>query len=148
VLSWVTRKFIIVWSKTVSKIAIRMKICAKCAKKNAFIPASVAIVCIDKRVTSIANEVLTSSHDCVFHLFDIDLQLPKRLANSKLFTRSCSEHPFCDSIPVDTVYCTKQNHCVFKQPQFPCKLCVKDGPASLKSICVNKKVKLFSIQSL
>jgi len=28
--------------------------------------------------------------------FDIDLRLPKRLANCKSFTQSCSEHPLCD----------------------------------------------------
>ena len=31
------------------------------------------IVCINKRVTCITNEVLTSRHNCVFDLFDIDL---------------------------------------------------------------------------
>jgi len=67
------------------------------------------ILCINKRVTYITNELLTSRHDCVFDLFDIDLQLPKRLANCKLFTRSCSEHPLCDYYPGSTIYCTKTN---------------------------------------
>jgi len=96
------------------------------------------IVCINKRVTYITNEVLTSRHDCVFDLFDIDLQLHKRLGNCKLFTRSCSEHPSCDYYPWATVCCTKQTHRVLKEPQCRCKLCVKDGPASSKSLCVDK----------
>jgi len=58
------------------------------------------IVCINKRVTYITNEVLTSRHDYVFDLFDIDLQLPKRLANSKLSTQSCSEHLYATIILV------------------------------------------------
>ena len=62
------------------------------------------IVGIKKRVTYITNEVLTSRHDCVFDLFDIDLHLPKRLANFKLFTQSCSEHPLCDYYPCATLY--------------------------------------------
>jgi len=51
------------------------------------------IVCINKSVTYITNEVLTSKHECRFHLSDIDLHLHKRLSNCKLFTESCSEHP-------------------------------------------------------
>ena len=93
------------------------------------------IFCINKRVTYITNEVLTSMHDGVLDLFDIDLQLPKRLANSKLFTQSCSEHHLYDYNPGASVYCTKQPHCVLYEPQCLCKLCVKGGPASLKSLC-------------
>jgi len=102
------------------------------------------IVCINKRVTYITNEVLTSRHDCVFDLFDIDLQLSKRLTNCKLFTRSCSEHPLCDYYPGSTVYCIKQTHRVLKESLYPCKVCVKDGPASLKSLCVNKLQSLLA----
>jgi len=71
----------------------------------------------------------------MFDLFHIDLQVPKRLANCKLFTRNCSEHPLCDYYPGATVSCSKQTHRVFKKTQCPCKLCVKDVPASLKSLC-------------
>ena len=40
----------------------------------------------NKHVTYIANEVLTSRHDCVF-------DLPKKLAGCKLYTRYCSMYP-------------------------------------------------------
>ena len=80
----------------------------------------------------------------MFDLFDIDLEIHKRLANFKLFTRSCSEHTICDYYPGGIVYCTKQTHRVLKEPQCPCKLCVKDRPASLKSMCVNKLQSLLT----
>ena len=48
------------------------------------------IVCIKKRVTYITNEVLTSRHDCVFERYTCDLELPKKLASCKLYTRYCS----------------------------------------------------------
>jgi hypothetical protein len=96
------------------------------------------IVCIKKRVTYITNQVLTSKHGCVFDLFDINLHLPKRLANCTSFTQSCSKHPLCDFFSTSTLYCTKKAHRVFKQPQCRCKLFIKDSPAGLKSQCVNK----------
>ena len=102
------------------------------------------IVCINKHVTYISNEVLTSTHDCVFDLFDIDLQLPKRIANCKLFTRSCSEQALCRYFPGGIVYCTKQTHRVLKESLCLCKVCVKDGHASLKSLCVNKLLNLLT----
>jgi len=93
------------------------------------------IVLINKRVTCITNEVLTSKHDCLSELFAYELHLLQKLANCKLFTKSCSKHPRCDYYPACTLYCTKQSLSVFKQPQCPCKLCVKIGPPSLKSLC-------------
>jgi len=93
------------------------------------------IVRINKRVTCITNEVLTSKHDCVFDLFAYELHLPQQLANCKLFAQSCSKQPRCDYYPRGTLYCTKQSHRVLKKPQCPCKLCVKIGPPSLKSLC-------------
>ena len=89
------------------------------------------IVCINKRVTYITNEVLTSRHNCVFDLFDTDFQLPKRLSNCMLFTRSCSQHTLCIYYPGGIAYCTKRTHRVLKEPQCLCKLCVKDRPAGL-----------------
>jgi len=88
-----------------------------------------------KRVTNITNQVLASKHD---RLCDIDLHLPERLANYKSFTDSCSEHTLCHDFPLGTLYCTKETHYVLKEFQCRCKLRVKDGPASLKSQCVNK----------
>ena len=61
----------------------------------------------------------------VFDFFRTDLYLPQRLANCTLFAQSCSKHPSRDCYPGDTLYCTKQSHRVIKQPQCPCKLCVK-----------------------
>ena len=96
------------------------------------------VVCIKKRVTYITNQVLSSKHDCVCDLFDINLRLPKRLANCTSFTQSCSKHPLHDYFSTGTLYCTKRTHRKFKQPQCSCKLCIKDTPPSLKSLCVNK----------
>ena len=44
---------------------------------------------VHKRVTCVVNKVLTSRHDRVLG----DLDMRKRLANSKLFTKYCSAHP-------------------------------------------------------
>ena len=99
---------------------------------------------MNKRVTYVINEVLTSRHHCVFDLFDIYLQLTKRIATCK-FTRSCSEHHLCDYYSGGKFYCTKQNYRVLKESQCHCKLCVKDRPACLKSLCVNKLQSLFTI---
>jgi len=45
------------------------------------------IVCINKRVIYIINEVLTSRHECVFDRYTCDLELPKKLADCKLYMR-------------------------------------------------------------
>ena len=91
------------------------------------------IVCFNKCVAYITNEVLTPKYDCRFHLFDIDLHLHKGLANCKLFTHSCSEQRSRGYFTCGVLYCTNQSHRVLKEPPCHCKLCVKDGPASLKS---------------
>jgi hypothetical protein len=39
------------------------------------------IVCLNKRLTYITNNVLTSKHECKFDVFALDLHKPKRLAN-------------------------------------------------------------------
>ena len=96
------------------------------------------IVCINKRVTYITNQVLSSKHDCLYDLFHINLRLPKRLAKCTAHTQSCSKHPAHSLFDHGTLYCTKSTHRKFKRTQCPCKLCTKDGPASLKSQCVNK----------
>jgi len=51
------------------------------------------IVSINKRVTYITNEVLTSKHNCVFEVYTFKLDLPKRLTNCKLYTQRCSAYP-------------------------------------------------------
>jgi len=95
------------------------------------------IVCVNNRVTYITNEVLTSKHDCMSNLFAYNLHAPKQLASCKLYTNYCSVHPY-KRFPSGTLFCSKQSHRMFQNVQCRCKLCVKPGPASLKSQCVNK----------
>jgi len=64
------------------------------------------IVSINKRVTYITNEVLTSKHDCVFEIYTCNLDLPKRLAGCKLYTQRCSAYPQ-KSYLFYILYCTK-----------------------------------------
>jgi len=45
------------------------------------------IVRINKRVTCITNEVLTSKHDCLYDLFAYELHSPQKLANCKFFAK-------------------------------------------------------------
>jgi hypothetical protein len=53
------------------------------------------------------------------------------------FSYSCSAHPF-KKYPFFMLHCTKKSHRLLWDPQCNCKFCVKNGPASLKSQCVNK----------
>jgi len=45
---------------------------------------SYVIVCINKRVTSITNEVLTSMNDRVYERYICYLEIPKKLARCTL----------------------------------------------------------------
>lgn len=96
-----------------------------------------AIVSVNNRVTYIANEVLVSRHNCVMDECASYLNMPKRLANFKIYTKYCSAHPY-KRIPWHLLYCTKKSHRCFWETRCDCKLCVKNGTASLKSQCVNK----------
>jgi len=109
-----------------------------CAKTMSLSSLTYGIVRINKHVTCITNEVVTSKHDCVFDLFDYELHLPQQLASRKLFEQRRYKHPRCDYYPRGTMCCTKRSHLVLKQPQGPCKLCVKIGHPSLKTQFVNK----------
>jgi len=82
------------------------------------------IVCIEKRVTYITNVVLMSKHHLVFESYTCDLELPKKRAGCKFYTRYFSMWPF------SMLYCTKKSHSFFRQAQCYCELCEKDGPAS------------------
>ena len=95
------------------------------------------IVCINKRVTYITNDLLTSNHDCVFERYPYDLDLPKKLAGCTLYTQYCYVYRK-KTCPFYLLYCTKKSHRLFREPQCHCKLCVKDGPANLRSLFVNK----------
>jgi hypothetical protein len=98
-----------------------------------------AIVSVRKRVTYITNQVLTSKHECILDLFGCDLHLPKRLANCKLCTQYCSTYSKSKEYVLEkSLFCSKKSHRMLEEPQCDCKLCVKDGPGSLKSLCVNQ----------
>jgi len=100
------------------------------------------IVSVRKFVNYVTNKVLTSRHDCVLERYTCDLDMPKRLANCKLYTKYRSAHP-CLKFPFNILYVTKKSHRIFWEPRCHCKLCVKNRPASLKSQCVNKLVYLL-----
>ena len=80
--------------------------------------------------------MLKSRRNCVINLTAYNLDKPKKLANCKMHTKTCSAHPYINLSP-NTVFCTKLSHRVFSESQFHCKLRVKSGPASHKSQCVD-----------
>jgi hypothetical protein len=102
------------------------------------------IVSVRKRITYITNQVLTSKHECVLNWFANDFHLPKQLADCKLCTQYCSAHPKSkEYVPEKTLFCSKKSHRILGETQCHCKLCVKDGPGSLKSLCINQLVKFI-----
>jgi len=56
-------------------------------------PLPYCIVSVHKCITCVTNKVLTSKHDCVLGKYTRDLDMPKRLANCKLYTKYSSVHP-------------------------------------------------------
>jgi len=92
------------------------------------------IVSLKCRVTCTTNEVLTSRHDCVFEMNTCNLDLPKKLDNCKIYTRYCSMHRN-KTWSFYILYFTKKAYRLFKEDQCYCKLCVKNGTASLKLLC-------------
>jgi hypothetical protein len=69
------------------------------------------IVCLNKRLTYITNDVLTSKHECKFDVFAFDLHKPKSFANCELSSGFCSKHPpnkdlFRNQMP----FCSKSSH--------------------------------------
>jgi hypothetical protein len=95
------------------------------------------IVCVNRRITYLSNETLTSRHDCVSNLLAYDLNVPTRLANCKLRATYCVTRPYKRFVS-GALFCTKKSHGWFLNRMCPCRLCVKDKPPSLKSLCVNK----------
>jgi len=67
-----------------------------------------------------------------------DLNTPRHLANCKADTSFCDESPPIYVFRAGELFCTKRSHIRSKNNQCQCKLCVKTGPASLKSLFVNK----------
>jgi hypothetical protein len=113
------------------------------------------VVCINKRLTYFTNYVLTSRHECKFNMCTLDLNKPSPLANCKLYTRFCSKYSLINIFPTKILFCSKRSHNWSRKNQCRCKLCVKIGPASLKSLFVNKlgslpskyrKIKTASVQ--
>ena len=88
-------------------------------------------------MTYITSEVLSSKHKCVVGKYCSNLDKPKRLANSKLYTISCLS-PLYKEFPFFVVFCTNKSHRRIWDARCHCSLCFKMGPASLKSICINK----------
>jgi len=101
------------------------------------------IVNINKRITYITNEVLTSIHDCVFERYTCELDLPKNLAGCRLYTRYCSMYPK-KTCSFYILYSTKQSHRLFGETQCHCKLCIKERPASLKAQCIDRLHRFFN----
>jgi hypothetical protein len=110
----------------------------KYVKKNAFIVSSLRCCVYQKSLTYITNYVLTSKHEYKFDVFALGLVRPRRLAISKFYTGFCSKHPLINIFPTKILFCSKRSHNWLWKNQWQCKLCVKTGPASLKSLCVNK----------
>jgi len=108
-----------------------------CAKTTRLSSLTYGIVRINKRVTCTTNEVLTSKHDCVFHLFAYGLHLPQQLANCELFAQSCSNTPDVTLI-LEAPFIVVNNLIVCLNNPSALVNCVKIGPPSLKSLCVNK----------
>jgi hypothetical protein len=98
-----------------------------------------AIVCVKNRITYITNETLTSKHECTFGKRGMDLNTPRQLASCKLHSSLCTVYPHKrDLFGGRALFCSKPSHKRFWKNECSCKLCVKAGPASLKSLCVNK----------
>jgi hypothetical protein len=89
------------------------------------------ILHINNRVIYVTNEMLISQHGCVFEKRTNDLNIPKQLANCKLFIKSCKAHPYTNNC-FGTLYCTKKSHRLLGDPQCHCAMCIKKGPAKFK----------------
>ena len=82
------------WNKTnIQTATVQPHICARCIKKIRLSSLTYKIVNINKRVTYITNEVLTSKHDCVLEVCTCNLDFPKRLAGCNLYTQRSSAYP-------------------------------------------------------
>jgi len=79
-------------------------------KKICLSSLAFGIVCINKRVAYITNEVLTSRHDCVFESYTCDFELPKKAGWLQIVTRYCIVKKTC---PFYMLYCSKKSHRLF-----------------------------------
>jgi hypothetical protein len=96
------------------------------------------VVCINKRLTYITNDTLTSRHECILDMCAFDLNTPRRLAKCKADISFCDENPPIDIFPAAVLFCTKRSHNRSRNNRCQCKLCVKPV------LCVNK---LWSLPS-
>jgi hypothetical protein len=67
-----------------------------------------------------------------------DFNTHRRIANCKADISFCNKNYPMDIFPVGELFCPKRSHNRSRNKQCRRKLCVKTGPASLKSLCVNK----------
>jgi hypothetical protein len=117
---------------------IPSEIFAQSVLKIQLLSLAYGVVCINKRLTCITNDTLTSKHECVFHVCDFDLNTPRSLANCKADNSFCNKNPPISLFPPKVLFCTKRSHNRSRKNQCQCKLCVQTGPVSLKPLCVNK----------
>jgi len=68
------------------------------------------VVCINKRLTYITNDTLTSRHECVFDMGAFDLNTPRHLANCKANISFCDEIPPIYIFHAGELFCTKRSH--------------------------------------
>ena len=100
------------------------------------------IITIKGRVTSITNEVLSSRHNCVIEVYFCDYESPVRLANCTAYIRHCPLHTDYSCFK-QVLHFTKNPSLMSKYTKCRCKLCVKDKPPNLKSLCVNKLYEIY-----
>jgi len=95
------------------------------------------IVCINKRVTYITNEVLRSNMTVCLNVKILNCYYLKTWLAAN-FTRGTVQCIVKRTCPFYLLHCKKKSHNLFRESQCHCKICVKDGPANLESLCVNK----------
>jgi hypothetical protein len=112
-----------------------------------------AVACVDSRIMFITNEMRTSRQDCLYGQrtayckwfkpiyyedFDYLKKIPKRLAGCKYFnSKNSLRHRYMTESYLHSLFCTRKVHQWWRLPGCVCNLCVKAGPASLKSQCIN-----------
>jgi hypothetical protein len=95
------------------------------------------LVSVNKCVSYVTSEVIKARHDCVINLFAYNLKAPMQLAGCTMYNRYCNTR-MNKRFPSGTLLCNKKSHRIYWDSRCQCKLCVKGGAASLKSLCVYK----------
>ena len=95
------------------------------------------ILTVKGRVACITNEVISSRHDCVFQAYFCEFYSPIKLANCKAYTQYCPLHPDNTCLYKYCIPYRNLTACLHTQNVIV-KLCVKDKPPNLKSLCVNQ----------